>query len=367
MHKPAYLLPIVAILTCYLINGNAEYWWLYPTLAIVCEVLLYVALHHVSKVREYLSGYVVAVEHHFPWTEMRTYTVTVTRNGKPHTEVRHQFIRHPDEWYNVLNTGRYMNAGYQEYQTAIARWGTAPFHIDPPHVSCVSGGGGERCNWNGVEDDTVTVTYTGRYNNYILNSNSIFRQTTISDKTAEQLGLIRYPSISHDEQEVICVSSHLKEYITIDCTTQNRFQRINAFCGVEHQIHVFVLLFDASQGVGIADKQRAYWNGGNKNEFTVCLGIDGNTVAWCNPFCWMDAPTLDVAVQQYFIDHPELDLDAFAEWLRPSLSLWKRKEFSDFKYLGIHLSKKQTIGFYSIAAALSALSVVIIYCTTTQS
>lgn len=354
------------MLACYLMTGNVEYWWLYLVLAAASEGLLYTALHHVSKVKEYLSGYVVAVEHHFPWTEMQTYTVTVTHNGRTHTEVRHNYIRHPDEWFRILNTGMRMSTGQHEYLSAIAQWGTSPFHINPPHVSCVSGGGGERCDWNSVEDDTDTVTYTGRYRNYILNSNSIFRQTPISRKTAEQLGLIDYPEIRDHEQDVICTSSRLGNSITIERTAQEKFQRINAFCGAERQIHIFVLLFDAKQGVGIADQQRAYWNGGNKNEFTVCLGMNGNTVAWCNPFCWMDAPTLDTAVQQYFIGHPELDLEAFAEWLRPNLTLWKRKEFSDFKYLGIHLSRKQATGFFAIAAVLSAASIAIFHYITSQ-
>ena len=364
MHKPAYILPIAAILTYYLIDGNDEYWWLYPLLAVICEVLLYVALHHVSKVKEYLSGYVVAVEHHFPWTEMRTYTVTVSRNGRTHTEVRHAYIRHPDEWFRILNTGVTINTDYLYYRNTAAQWATTPFHIDPPHISCVSGGGGERCNWNNIEADTDTVTYTGRYSNYVQNSNSIFKQTAISRKTATELGLIDYPEITRSEQDVVCVSSHLKGNIDITPGIQEKFQRINAFCGAKHQIHIFILLFDARQGIDIAGKQRAYWKGGNKNEFTVCIGLDGNTVSWCKPFSWMDAPTLEVAAQQYFIEHSELNLEAFAEWLRQNLTLWKRKEFSDFKYLGIHLSKNQTIAFYAIAAVLSAISIAIIHHTT---
>ncbi|MBO7188821.1 MAG: hypothetical protein J6V31_04475, partial [Tidjanibacter sp.] len=34
----------------------------------------------------------------------------------------------------------------------------------------------------------------------------------------------------------------------------------------------------------------------------------------------------------------ELHLLAFAEWLREHIVLWKRKEFKDFKYLGVQLS-----------------------------
>ena len=63
----------------------------------------------------------------------------------------------------------------------------------------------------------------------------------------------------------------------------------------------------------------------------------------------MDKPTLGVAVEGYFLQHPDLDLHAFGCWLEDNLGLWERKEFSDFEYLGYKLSKVQ-YGLMAIAA-----------------
>lgn len=359
MYKLAYLLPVAAMLVFYQFTGNTEYWWLYIIMVVAAEVILYLLTHWVAKVKEYLSGYVVAVEHHFAWVERQVYTTTVYLNGRAHTETRHRFVKHPDQWFQILNTGLSMSVHSGTFTALSSRWGTAPYGISPYHINCVSGGGGQRYDWNSVEDDTITVTYTGRYSNPVRYSNSIFNYKKVSDKTAQELGLIPYPKIKDCHQNVICSSSKLIGQNTIDDTLQDAFRRINAFCGSSSQIHVFVLLFDASQGIGIVEQQRAYWKGGNKNEFTVCLGMSGNTVSWCLPFSWMDAPTLAVATQSYFTEHPELNLTEFAAWLRQNISLWKRKEFKDFKYLGTNLSKGQTVAFYALAVAISAIAIAI--------
>ena len=86
--------------------------------------------------------------------------------------------------------------------------------------------------------------------------------------------------------------------------------------------------------------QRGYWEGGNKNEFVVCLGIgDSNIVEWCNAFSWSDAPWLDVETRQWFTEHDTLDLYAYGMWLEENVpSQWKRKNFSDYEYIHAELT-----------------------------
>ena len=83
----------------------------------------------------------------------------------------------------------------------------------------------------------------------------------------------------------------------------------------------------------------------------VCLGVDGDKVAWCHTLSWMDAPTLDVAVKDYFLHNPSLRLTSFVSWLRDHLDLWKRKEFKDFKYLGWNMSHSGSTLFWLVALA----------------
>ncbi|MBQ5717854.1 MAG: hypothetical protein IIV66_01610, partial [Alistipes sp.] len=215
--------------------------------------------------------------------------------------------------------------------------------------NCVSGGGGQRYAWNCVYEDAATVTYKGLYINYLANSNSIFLEERITKERAEEMGLVDYPDFGSDglDTPTVLCSSHLPEEVELPAEWERTLQLINAFYGAARQIHLFVVLFAARDGIEAARAQRNYWQGGNKNELTICLGVDCTKgeaeaytmeVKWCDAFSWCDAPRLDVAIERWFVDHSTLDLTAFGEWLRANLSLWQRKSFSDFKYLGIRLS-----------------------------
>ena len=81
-----------------------------------------------------------------------------------------------------------------------------------------------------------------------------------------------------------------------------------------------------------------------KNEFIICLGMKGDSVAWTNSFSWCDMPKLEVKTRSYFIDNPKLDLVKYGTWLNNNIDEnWVRKEFEDFNYIDIELSIGQYI------------------------
>jgi hypothetical protein len=90
--------------------------------------------------------------------------------------------------------------------------------------------------------------------------------------------------------------------------------------------------------------QKAYWQNGNKNEFIVCLGTQQDSVVWCNPFSWCDSPKLEVLTREYFIENPKLDIKSYGDYIEKQIpTQWVRKEFKDFNYITVGLSKGQYI------------------------
>ena len=350
MHRIAYIAPPLTALGLVLWLGITPDWWAYLVMVAVAELVLWLVLRRMSRKREYLSGYAHSVEHHNPWVERVVTTETYTDSrGRTHTRQRVHYVRHSDEWWMWLNTGESIAIAPTIYNLWRTHWATPCEHIDPYHPNCVSGGGGQRYAWNCVYEDAATVTYKGLYINYLANSNSIFLEERITKERAEEMGLVDYPDFGSDglDTPTVLCSSHLPEEVVFPAEWQRTLQLINAFYGAARQIHLFVVLFAARDGIEAARAQRNYWQGGNKNELTICLGVDctkgeaggyAMEVRWCDAFSWCDAPRLDVAIERWFVDHSTLDLTAFGEWLRANLSLWQRKSFSDFKYLGIRLS-----------------------------
>ena len=359
MYIFAFALPLVAFVAAMLCGADVEYWWAYLLIAAAAEGLIYLVFYLTTRSKEYLSGYVTSVTHHFAWVERRETTETkYDEKGNSRTEKKVELINHPDEYYWDLNTGKRDSIHSALFYQMCQQWGTGKKWISVYHPNCVEGGDGEICRWDGDEYNTRTVTYTHRYRNPVRNSNSIFRGQRVGRAEAKSLGLFEYPAISGWDQPVLLVSPDLA--YTGDMDEANfELQHLNAFCGLPNQIHVFILLFPAADGVGIALKQRDYWEGCNKNEFVVCLGMNGDRVEWCHTLSWEDEPVLDAKVKDYFLHHNQPQMSEFVHWLRDHLQLWKRKEFKDFEYLGWHMSQKGSALYW--AAAL-ALSVIVLLC-----
>lgn len=353
MHRLAYLLPPIALFAHWVWvtqGGGTAYSVDYEVYAIALALaegaigLAHYVAHYAGLDTEFLSGYVTEVRHYREWTERQVYTETV-RDGRGNTRTvtRVRYVHHPEYWTWTLNTGHTENISHAIFDQLVWLWGGHISYFSTFHANCVAGGGGDLCVWDQVIEHMQTQTYPHRYDNPLDRSNSIFRYEEISRQEAQELGLYDYPAIHNYEQQPI---------IGLDIATdadQRAFQLLNATMGSSCQVHFFVLIYDASKGLTIGEKQRAYWHGGNKNEFTICLGVEHPKVSdssddigedpyvlrWCNAFSWMDEPQMELALESWARDHEgaPLDLQQFAGWLRDNIHLWQRKEWKDFKYI----------------------------------
>jgi len=369
MHYLAYVLPLLFLGGIFYLDSARIMQLETPELLIIIggSLALVGGIHalvrYLGKDIEYLSGYVVTARHYNAWTERVIYYVTVSDGkGKTRQEQRVRFVHHPDEWKWVLNNGHVSMISESMYQELVYRWGGATYYISTHHINCVAGGGGDAINWDQQLQHVETETYEQRYTNPLDHSNSIFRYCEIKPEEARQLGLYDYPKVSNLKQEPV---------VGLDIATsedQRAFQLVNALNGSARQVHFFVLLYDASKGMTIAEEQRAYWHGGNKNEFTICLGIEqtedqGNLLRWCNAFSWMDEPVLEMAIESWARDQQDqpLDLKAFAQWLTDHLDLWKRKEWKDFAYLSNPLRTWQLVSIFAASLAACAATYYYLY------
>jgi hypothetical protein len=71
----------------------------------------------------------------------------------------------------------------------------------------------------------------------------------------------------------------------------------------------------------------------------------------------MDEPVLSVKIEDYFRTNPTLDLMALHGWMREHLNEWKRKEFSDFKYIRVGLNTLQYWSLFVVTVAANATAV----------
>jgi hypothetical protein len=304
---------------------------------------------------EYLGGYITRITHYDEWDEWITRTCTRTvhdgydKDGKEitHEEEYDCSYRdyHPEYWAYTTNTSEWEHyfSNKAEFDRAMRDLGYPKMVFRDMHRDYYKiDGDAQDYFYDGKPEHVRAYVWTNTYTNKVLASHSIFKFEDISDEEADSLGLFRYPDIRvHDQDVVLGFQPGI--------VTHKYFKYINSVYGAKKQFRIYVLVF-RDKPLEISEKQKSYWQGGNKNEFVLCLGYNTKkgTIDWCNPFSWCDKPELEVATKRYFREHPRMDLSKYPKWLESHLHLWKRKEFKDFDYIENELTKGQGIALLII-------------------
>lgn len=367
----AYIIPLLAcLLLPYLFNPYGR-WEPYAIVAgagyLLTGLTHWLCYRARTKCREFLGGYIVTIYYEAPWTEIVIVTQTYTdKRGNTHTRRRKEYVYHPEKYYFDTNLGTRHNCSDGFFDSVRSLWQVV-CHEDVWYGSEISGGSRRGCNYDyydarGSDESRAarvwTVTEPHKYTNKIRNSNSIFRFEKIGRTQAITLGLIDYPEIIDFDAPTI-----LSDCFDVPETVERQFRLFNSVTAPEVEMHLFVLLFDASRhGVDIVEKQRAYWHGGNKNEFVVCLGVERGETKWARAFSWVDEPVLEVKTADWFLKNPKADLADFLEWLYANYSIWQRKHFSDFNYIRVNLTMWQVFLTCFAAAAGCALGFLLLNC-----
>lgn len=356
-----YALPVIVFASLRLLFGNC--WWLGVDVVLTAFewLAMWLMKDDMKKDLTYgvqlVGGYMQSVRCNLPWTEIvRTTEYVTTRSGK---RVARERVHH--EYHDCSYTGQTSvggssrGIGEKHFNDIVKKWGVMR-RYEVIHGDNIAGGSRESY-WYDYRDIINTDKCSGYrrmepivehryYENKIKNSNSIFRFERIRKEKAKELGLYDFMSFSVDT--VLAGEGEVPEDV------QHAFNVFNSWYAPRVGMRLFVLIFDANvHKVDIADKQRAWWQGGNPNEFVVCLGVSGGEVKWCRPWSWSDEPTLEAEVETWFVKNPGYDLMAFLRWLKKNYTLWKPKDLSDFDYITVDLTPEQHLKLLLRAIAIS--------------
>lgn len=366
----AYLIPVLFCLILgfgFDYHGKASVFILMLLSGEVFVGILHILFYRLQTIStEYLGSLVKSVHHEEAWTELVPRTVTRRDSrGNTYTTVQTVEQRHPEQFYFHTTRGSRIETDRDFFAYVLGQWMLPPIP-DTWTGSRIKGGAryGSHRNMDffmgcPISDDPrwVSVTEKHRYKNKIRNSNSIFKFRKVTDKEAERLNLFEYPKIKgHD---VPCIMS---QSFPVPLLIQKKFQRFNGAFAPLRQMRLFILIFDSSVSTAaVSEFQRAYWQGGNKNEIVICLGVDhAGHVEWARTFSWAAVQQLEAEAAGWFMRHPELDLDVFHDWLLTNYGVWERRHFSDFRYIHVQLPGRQllTIIALSVLENVCALAVI---------
>lgn len=269
---------------------------------------------------EYWNGWVSELQYYEEYTTIETYTTT---DSKGHIQVHTKPVYHGPEYKLFTSNNEIINVNKEVWIDFLNRWGPVQ----------------KRWSFNPVKNSikpsqdgpVVPIVRKHTYRNKIQSSNSIYKFEKLENP--EESGVYDYPKISRYGLIYNPIMGSTDEFAS------HVLKDWNARLGAKCQVHMMICIYQNKPLQTFYD-QRNYWQGGNKNEFTVCIGMIGDKVDWCEVLSWTDVEDLktDISFQARVLN--PFDLVKFINnHLGPMVEeRYVRKQFSDFDFINIEPS-----------------------------
>lgn len=349
-----FLIPIVFAVFLLIFFRKKTVWWEYLILILpsigISTAIYFGMISYSENDTEYLGDYVVSIRYYEPWDEYVHQTCTSTStdadgNVTTTTYDCSYVDDHSEKWSQVTSTGCENEITQKEYNRIYRMWNTSNVFVDMHRDYHSYDGDMYEKRYDNKWEHSKTLTTTNSYKNKVRASRSIFGFSTIKPEEAKKLGLYDYPELYKQSNNFWESDNNQNPILGFKPTKNqlNKFQYINGYYGPHKQFRVFVLFF-YNKSHSIVEDQKSYWDGGNKNEMIICIGLDSisKQIQWADAFSWCDRPTFEVKFRSFMQGKKKLNLDEIAKFTEYGAAhYWSRKNFNDFEYLNVELSHTQ--------------------------
>jgi hypothetical protein len=294
---------------------------------------------------EYWGSLITKVEYYEKWNEYIHETCTRTVSCGENCETTETYDcsyvkNHPEEYVIHTTSGEKIYTNKNEY-LRIKRIFQNENFFDLKRNYHTIDGDMYITLWDKTKEKAIPVTTKHKYKNKIKASDhSVFHyeKPTLDEK--EFYGLYEYPKIYDGYKMVNILGDVSKDALEAD----KILGYYNGLLGVKKQVRVFILIF-FEKTIEAAPYQEAYWSGGNKNEFVICIGVNKNReIKWCKPFSWTESEITKVNVKNIILNYEKLELVKIVEEVSSEINMtFIRREFKEFDYLTVEPSQKQII------------------------
>lgn len=308
---------------------------------------------------EYHGGWIVNIENQKSWTEWQEIIVPdycTDSDGKTYVCGHHTetiYIPHFEYWKLTDSNGYSIYIDDFHYEEIEKIWGQTSIITDGHRNDYHFHSGDGRylyCDWNGVNRIPCTTIHS-YINKVQAAKESIFHFKEVSKEDIQKYSLYEYPPI---------YSYYKMNYISGNAPNLNeanvKLETLNAVLGKQKQVNIRILIFN-DKPIEAALLQESLWQGGNKNEFIVCIGTDKEyNVKWSHVISWTPIQKLKIQVRDYARSMKSLDLLSLIDYIGPAVEKdYKRREFKEFNYLEIRITFFEKMLSFIITLVLTAI------------
>jgi hypothetical protein len=334
------IIPVITAIVLYKCWNHVCAWWEFMIPFGVSLVLCFIMKISVESVQtsdtEWWTGTVVTSEYYEPYDEevpcrhpkYKTVknpdgTTSEVQDGYEHA---YDVDYHPAYWQAIDSNGVSIGVNEPKFNSLCQRWNNKSFVNMNRHYHSINGNK-YVTGWDN-RDETCEVCVTShRYKNKLLAANSVFKFPEPDSKE----GLFEYPKITGFYDSLFILGGNNPQ-------AERKLAVWNAKHGHEKKCRLMFLVYK-DLPIDVALNQENHWQGGNKNEFLVSVGVDdGYNVKWCHIISWTDNEQLKAEVKNYIIQQEKLDLETAVDAVGHKVMATEavvRKDFREFDYLTV--------------------------------
>jgi hypothetical protein len=364
------LIPLITIIVLFVMFKHKTVWWefLIPVAATLLFILIskQIAISSLTDDTQYLGGYVKEVRYYEPWNERVSCRhpkyctrykscCTRTKNGCTGCLDRYQcgwqhlydVDYHPASWTMETNLGT-IYISEQRYKEILTKnFKVNPIFHELNRHSHTIDGDMYSGTWNGTDETIVPITIEDHYENRPQASHSIYHFNEVDTFDIREYGLYKYPTINdHNYQKTLLGIN--------DPIAERKLAVLNARLGELKHVRVFILVFN-DKSVDAGHLQERYWQGGNKNEFVICVGLsEDKEVKWVYDFSWTEVEETKIETREFMLANESFDLNSLIDFTEQEInSKWIMRDFHKFDMLTIDPSMTAVFWIFFLTIVLN--------------
>ena len=334
----ALLIPIIAVF--YLLfyhRQKVQVWEIFVVILLPFLLTVFVkcvAQASLDTSKEYWNDYAVQARHFEDWDEYIHATcpmTTCTGSGEDTVCTTSYYdcsytSYHPASWDVLLRSGDVVGITSERFAYLTGFWKNKQFK-DMQRAYENNDGDMFFSDWPGSLGTVEPFASMHLYRNKIKNTDNVLNFKKVDPKKEK---VYEYPQ----------VRSYAVDYILGGGTQEDQdyLRKWNAYLGARKKVVIMVALF---KGRPIADAvtQAAYWKGGNKNEFVVCLGLDKeDKINWAYVISWTPKTVMKAKVEREIVEMGKVSLHDLIEYVAKVIDAEPgviRRDFEEFNYITV--------------------------------
>lgn len=356
------LIPIAAIMILLFRFKKQMAWWEYVLLFVIPVIAIAIAkftsVSSQTKDHEIWNSYLTSaryVEYWSTWVDQtcsEEYACGTDSDGNTTYCTRYYDCSYCSEnsayWEAYDNIGRTYRISQTQFEMLCKKWGNRTFvdmrrSIDRSG-SCGVDGDAYTTKWNGVFETIVPIANKHSYKNKVQASKSVFKFQDVDSIDIAELGLFEYPSFDRWNYNPILGDNNIY--------ASERLRKHNARLGSLKQVHMLVAVYK-NRTLESAMMQENYWQGGNKNEAILCIGLDEKKIDWVHVISWTEEERMKIDIRDSVMNM-DYDLVNIVDYFANTVQRqYKRKEFADFDYISIQPTPRAVMITFIITLILT--------------